>query len=185
MYLIDIGQTELVDERSVYYLPSELRKLPPMAVPLVLANCRMGHKALFACKLDHFSTLMSGSQCVFTLCSSFNGQPLSLSRDGYYPTSMSTVFPPLLLARVFHETTKNDEIFCTWGMPEDISLNSTSYVLYSPTKFSFRAYALENKPPEVLRVRVTQKIIDGHYWLRDESLCLLIDKFEIRRYLVL
>lgn len=74
MYLIDIGQTEFVDQRSIYLLPTQLQSMPPMAVPLVLANCRVGYESMVSCNMDHFSMLNIGSICIFALSSFYQGK---------------------------------------------------------------------------------------------------------------
>ncbi|KAK6108269.1 Tudor domain family protein [Brugia pahangi] len=148
MYLIDIGQTEFVDQRSIYLLPAQLHSMPPMAIPLVLANCRIGYES----------------------------QSLSLSKDGYYPSFVNSPYPLPLLARVFGGISVRDEIFCKWGLPEVSSVNQPVCPLYCPSTFSFNRFTLGYSLPVTLTVRVTEKITQGYYWLRDASACSIISK---------
>uniref|UniRef100_A0A0R3RH72 CCHC-type domain-containing protein n=1 Tax=Elaeophora elaphi TaxID=1147741 RepID=A0A0R3RH72_9BILA len=176
MYLIDIGQTEFVDQRSIYLLPQQLHVMPPMAIPLVLTNCRVGYETAASCKMDHFSMLNIGSICIFALSSSYQGRSLSLSKDGYYPKVINSLYPPTLLARVFGGAALRDEIFCKWGLPD---LTPSSYPfcpVYYPSTFSFTSFTLENPYPVKLIVQVTERIKPSHYWLRDVSLCSIISK---------
>lgn len=69
MYLIDLGRTEFVDQCSIYLLPAQVNTVPPMAIPLVLANCRIHCESTIRCSMDHFSMLSIGSACIFTLSS--------------------------------------------------------------------------------------------------------------------
>uniref|UniRef100_A0AAF5RVJ0 CCHC-type domain-containing protein n=1 Tax=Wuchereria bancrofti TaxID=6293 RepID=A0AAF5RVJ0_WUCBA len=163
MYLIDIGQTEFVDQRSIYLLPAQLHSMPPMAIPLVLANCRIGYESLVSCNMDHFSMLNIG-------------QSLSLSKDGYYPSFVNSPYPLPLLARVFGGISVRDEIFCKWGLPEISSLNQPVCPLYCPSTFSFNRFTLGYSLPVTLTVRVTEKITQSYYWLRDASACSIISK---------
>uniref|UniRef100_A0A915PRC4 CCHC-type domain-containing protein n=1 Tax=Setaria digitata TaxID=48799 RepID=A0A915PRC4_9BILA len=176
MYLIDVGQTEFVDQRSIYLLPSQLHSMPPMAIPLILANCRTGFKGPTTCTTDHFEMLNIGSTCVFALSSCYQGQSLSLAENGYYPSFVNSLYPPPLLARVFCGTSLRDEIFCKWGLPDITSQNHSIRPLYCPSTFSFNKFALKYSLPVTMAVRVTEKISQSHYWLRDASVCSMISK---------
>uniref|UniRef100_A0A8R1TW67 CCHC-type domain-containing protein n=1 Tax=Onchocerca volvulus TaxID=6282 RepID=A0A8R1TW67_ONCVO len=176
MYLIDIGQTEFIDQRSIYILPTQLHAIPPMAVPLVLTECRIGYQGAVSCNMDHFSMFNVGSTCLFVLSSSYQGQSLSLSKDGHYPNFANSLYPPPLLARIFCGTSLYDEIFCKWGVPEVTSLNHSVCPPYCPSLFAFSGFTLEYPLPVILTVEVTEKISQGLYWLRDVSLCSIISK---------
>lgn len=78
MYLIDNGQTEFVDQRSIYLLPPQLHSMPPLAIPLVLINCRLGYGGMVSCNMDHFPMLNVGSTCIFALSSSYQGKFIHL-----------------------------------------------------------------------------------------------------------
>ncbi|MCP9262708.1 hypothetical protein DINM_006062 [Dirofilaria immitis] len=176
MYLIDIGQIEFVDQRSIYVLPTQLHAIPPIAVPLVLTECRIGYQGAVGCNTDHFSMLNIGSTCIFALSSFYQGQLLSLSKDGYYPNFVNLLYPPPLLARIFYGTSLRNEIFCKWGLPEVTSLNHSVCPLYCPSLFAFSKFTLDYPLPVTLTVQVTEKVSQDLYWLRDASLCSIIRK---------
>ncbi|VDN06098.1 unnamed protein product [Thelazia callipaeda] len=176
MYLIDIGQTEFVDERFIYILPVELQLVPPLAMPLLLTNCRVGYESTNKCALDHFSPLYIGSTCIFALSSSYKGQVLSLSKDGYYPNFANSMYPPALLARVFSGASINEEIFCKWGLPDLNLLSHALHAPYYPSTFAYKKFSLDPQLPVTLAVRVTEKISPNQYWLHDASLCSFINK---------
>ncbi|VDK81887.1 unnamed protein product [Litomosoides sigmodontis] len=174
MYLIDNGQTEFVDQRSIYLLPSQLHSMPPLAVPLVLANCRLGYGGTVSCNMDHFPMLNVGSTCIFALSSSYQGRSLSLSENGYYPNF--SLYPSPLLARIFGGTSLRNEIFCKWGLPEIAPPSRPICPLYYPSTFSFNDFTLQCPLPVTLTVRMTEKIDQIYYWLRDASFCSFISK---------
>lgn len=65
MYFVDDGRLEFVEQKDVFLLPFALGVIPPVCVPLDLANC--SKSLAFSTCVDHFRSLQVGSRIVFAL----------------------------------------------------------------------------------------------------------------------
>uniref|UniRef100_A0A915BQM7 Tudor domain-containing protein n=1 Tax=Parascaris univalens TaxID=6257 RepID=A0A915BQM7_PARUN len=186
MYLIDLGIMECIEQTDIYPLANHLSLFPPMALPLVLSDCRWNNTNLSACKTAHFHRFAPGSPCVFVVSSTCSGHPLSLKNAYGYPLAVRSVYPPAVISRVFYGDTPSREILCPesdhlniWSSLEAKNAEIRSRVQlepYMPGAFRFPAPTQNFMFPVRLLVRVTEKVDANIYWLRRVSTCRIISR---------
>lgn len=186
MYLIDLGIMECIEQTDIYPLTNQLSVFPPMALPLVLSDCRWNYTNLSACKTAHFHRFAPGSPCVFVVSSTCSGRPLSVKSDDGYPLAVRSAYPPPVISRVFYGDTPSREILCPegdhlniWSSMETKNAEIRSRVQlrpYMPGAFRFPAPTRNFMFPVRLLVRVTEKIDANVYWLRRVSTCRIISR---------
>lgn len=174
MYFVDDGRVEFIEQKDVFLLPFALGMIPPVCVPLDLANC--SKSLAFSTCVDHFRSLQIGSRIVFALKS----RVLGTDSESTHINNENENFPLTFTSKIYVGDTVRFEITCPKKIQADSEYAGFNYDIMHDQWSSFPAFpslARQKILPCDVTVRVARRCDrESIYWMIDERILKFVEE---------